>query len=53
MEGDVGFYNDFWHEQGQLNERTSWIIDPPNGKLPALTPEEAAHVAALAQARQS
>ena len=48
---DVGFYNDFWLEQGQLNERTSWIIDPPNGKLPVLTPEEQAHVAALTQAR--
>ncbi len=51
IEGDVGFYNDFWLEQGQLNERTSWIIDPPNGKLPALTPAEQAHVAALTEAR--
>ena len=46
IEGDVGFYNDFWLEQGQLNERTSLIIDPSNGKFPALTPEEQAHVAA-------
>ena len=51
IEGDVGFYNDFWLEQGQLNERTSLIIDPPNGKLPAPTPEEQERAAALAQYR--
>ena len=36
----VGFYNDYWLEQGQLHERTSLIVDPPNGKLPAWTPED-------------
>ena len=53
IEGDVGFYNDFWLEQGQLNERTSLIIDPPNGKLPALTPEEQERAAALQQDRMA
>ena len=37
---EVGFYNDYWLEQGQLSERTSLIVDPPNGKLPAPTPKE-------------
>ena len=47
----VGFYNDYWLEQGQLHERTSLIVDPPNGKLPALTPEEEERRAAQAQYR--
>ena len=47
----VGFYNDYWLEQGQLLERTSLIVDPPNGKLPARTPEEEARVEAQRQAR--
>ena len=33
----VGFYNDYWLEQGELHERTSLVVDPPNGKLPPLT----------------
>ena len=48
---EVGFYNDYWLEQGQLNEQTSLIIDPPDGRLPALTPEEEARVAAQRQYR--
>jgi len=45
--GDVeGAYNTFWFDWGtELNEdlRTSLIVDPPNGRLPEITP------AALAQ----
>jgi len=39
--GDVGAYNQFWMDAGQLSpdRRTSLIIDPPDGRLPALTPE--------------
>ena len=38
----TGAYNDFWLEQGELNLRTSLVIDPPSGRLPALTgPEQA------------
>jgi hypothetical protein len=37
--GDPGTYNDFWFERGALNNRTSLVIDPPNGRIPALTPE--------------
>jgi len=32
-------YNEFWYERGTLNNRTSLIIDPPDGKLPPFTPE--------------
>ncbi len=32
-------YNAFWWDRGGSTGRTSLIIDPPNGKLPPLTPE--------------
>ena len=38
-QGDTGSYNDFWFEHGQDNNRSSLIVDPPDGRLP-LTPEE-------------
>src|SRR5216684_4054247 len=37
--GDPGTYNNFWWDRGQSVGRTSLIIDPPDGKLPPLTPE--------------
>ena len=37
-EGDTGSYNEFWFEHGQDNNRSSLIVDPPDGRLP-LTPE--------------
>ena len=37
--GDPGTYNDFWFERGALGNRTSLVIDPPDGRVPALTPE--------------
>ena len=38
-EGDVGHYNNFWTstEQGRLTGRTSLILNPENGRKPALT----------------
>ena len=36
--GNVGFYNEFWMEYGLDTNRTSLVIDRPDGKLPALTP---------------
>ena len=42
--GNVGGYNSFWLDRGTTvvpTRRTSIIIDPPNGQLPALTPETA------------
>ena len=41
-EGGVIAYNEFWYERGnQLtpDKRTSLIVDPPDGRIPALTPE--------------
>jgi hypothetical protein len=38
---DVGrAYNEFWRDRGQItpDRRTSLIIDPPDGRIPALTP---------------
>ena len=40
-DGTPGFYNNFWLDQGTTavgTRRTSLIIDPPNGQIPALTP---------------
>ena len=39
--GQVGTYNDFWWDADSKrapNFRTSIIVDPPDGKVPALTP---------------
>jgi hypothetical protein len=34
-------YNEFWYERGSLTQgrRTSLIVDPPDGKLPPMTPQ--------------
>ena len=36
----VGFYNDYWLEQGELSKATSLIVKPSNGRLPAATRAE-------------
>jgi hypothetical protein len=41
-EGAVGTYNDFWWDADSKraqNFRTSLIVDPPDGRIPPLTPE--------------
>ena len=42
-ESDVGLaYNDFWYNRGTKivgTRRTSLIVDPPDGKVPPLTPQ--------------
>jgi hypothetical protein len=37
--GDPGTYNAFWRDPIRPTGRTSLIIDPPDGRLPPLTPE--------------
>jgi hypothetical protein len=32
-------YNAFWYDRGKSSGRTSLIVDPPDGRLPSLTPE--------------
>jgi hypothetical protein len=53
-----GAYNEFWWDRGvhaarvDGKTRTSLIVDPPDGKLPALTPEGQARADARAEARR-
>jgi hypothetical protein len=50
--GNVGAYNNFWLDGGtRPTGRTSLIFDPPNGRLPALTPEAERSRAAARSAR--
>ena len=45
--GNVGAYNSFWTEQSTSvvgTRRTSLITDPPDGRLPTLTPEALARI---------
>jgi hypothetical protein len=37
--GSVVPYNEFWYERGTYGNRTSLVIDPADGRIPALTPE--------------
>jgi len=43
-------YNQFWWERGNIvgTRRTSLIIDPPDGRMPPLTPEGQTHAAQVA-----
>ena len=36
--GSVGAYNNFWMERGDRSNRTSMLVDPPDGRFPPLTP---------------
>ena len=55
-EADVGrAYNDFWWDSGSKivsTRRTSLITDPPDGRLPALTPAGQKKAAERAEARR-
>ena len=45
-EGSPGTYNAFWRDFGNPLAQTSLIIDPPDGRIPPLTPEGEARMAA-------
>ncbi len=52
-EADVGrSYNELWRERGKLLQRTSLIVDPPDGRLPPLTPEAQKQAQARAEDRR-
>ena len=36
--GNPGTYNSFWIDRGQRTNRTSMVVDPPDGRFPPLTP---------------
>ena len=36
--GSVASYNSFWNERGTPTDRTSMLVDPPDGRFPPLTP---------------
>jgi hypothetical protein len=37
--GDVGYYNQFWLESGTKSTgRSSLLVDPPDGRMPPMTP---------------
>jgi hypothetical protein len=48
----TGNYNGFWLPGRDIDNRTSLIIDPPNGRIPAQTPEARARLAAVAEQRR-
>ena len=39
---ETGDYNAFWLVERQLDNRTSLVVDPPNGRIPPLTAESQA-----------
>ena len=48
----TGNYNGFWLPGRNIDSRTSLIIDPPDGRIPAETPQAQARRAALAERRR-
>ncbi len=51
----VGNYNQFWFDRGTTvvgTRRTSLVTDPPDGRIPALTPEAETKQATEAEARR-
>jgi hypothetical protein len=52
LPGSVVPYNEFWYERGNKiigDKRTSLIVDPPDGRIPPLTPEAQQRLDALAE----
>ncbi len=50
--GNVGAYNNFWLDHGtRPTERTSLVVDPPDGRIPPVTPEYEAYAARRAEER--
>ena len=49
--GQTGAYNDFWFERGLQSNRTSLIVEPADGLIPAYTPPAAARAARIHELR--
>jgi hypothetical protein len=52
FEPSTGNYNNFWLVEREIDNRTSLITDPADGRIPTLTPAAAARAAALANWRR-
>lgn len=52
VDGETGDYSSVWNDERDWDNRTSLITDPPDGRLPAMTPEGKARREANAAARQ-
>src|SRR2546423_11370751 len=50
-DGRTGDYNQFWLPDRVFDNRTSLVTDPPDGRIPALTPGAQRRIAAEAAAR--
>ena len=50
----IGNYNGFWFDGGTtvVNRRTSLVTDPPNGRIPPITPSAEQKRAAMMKARE-
>ena len=51
--GDTGTYNDLWFDRGKSLKQTSLIVDPPDGRMPPMTPDGQTRAAARAEDRRS
>lgn len=51
-DGKTGNYNQFWLVERDFDNRTSLIVDPPDGRMPPFTPEGQKRRAAAITARQ-
>jgi hypothetical protein len=51
VDGRTGDYNQFWLPDRVFDNRTSLITDPPDGRIPAMTPAARQRVAAEAASR--
>ena len=52
IEGTTGTYNSFWSDGQKRSTRTSMVIDPADGRIPALTPAAQEREASRLQARR-
>ena len=51
--GSTGAYNNFWFERGIRTNQTSWVVDPPDGRLPPVTPRAQQQADDLAAVREA
>jgi hypothetical protein len=51
--GSPGAYNEFWMDRGRLTHQTSLVIEPADGKIPAMTEAGKQRVAVLAASRKA